>query len=441
MSSLNMRAVAAPVYNAAGTKVPRISSEQRLLRLTLAHMLWEDQFYVNGQTSSELLAKTVQKVSPEIVAYVALKARTKFNLRHVPLFLMRELVRNGKLRAEQLNAVIQRPDELGEFLSIYWKDGKVPISNQVKKGLAQALTKFNEYQLAKFDKNRAKVSLRDVMFLTHAKPVDDKQAELFKRIANNELETPDTWETQLSSGADKRATFTRLMEEKKLGALAFLRNLRNMDKAGVDSELIRNYSKAVDISRVLPFRFLAAARIVPKYEDMLEDMMLRSLANHEKLPGKTVLLIDVSGSMVGAPVSKRSDLDRLDAAAALAVLCREVCENVEIFTFSDDAVRVPPRRGFALVDAIRNNQSHSGTRLGRSLLEVYRCADEHDRIIVFTDEASYDNPPKPISKYAYMLNVASYENGINDGDWTTITGFSEAVIDWIQELERVDSKG
>lgn len=438
MSSLNMRAVAAPEYNAAGLKVRKISNEQKLLRMTMAHMLWENQFYVDGTKSNEILGDLVKKVKPDFAAAVAQKARTDFKLRHVPLAIMRELARNGKLQANDLNAVIQRPDEMGEFLSLYWKDGKTPISNQVKKGLASALTKFNEYQLAKFDKNSAAVSVRDVLFLTHAKPVNDAQAELFKRIANKQLETPDTWETELSAGADKRETFTRLMNEKKLGALAFLRNLRNMVQSGVEDLLIRSYGASVNVDKVLPFRFIAAARIVPQFEDMLEQMMFKALEKHEKLPGKTVLVIDVSGSMFGAKVSAKSDLDRFDAAAALAVLCREICEQVEIFSFSYDAKRVAPRRGFALVEAIRNSQGHGGTSLGASLRTVYANVGKHDRCIVFTDEASQDRVDAPKCKNAYVLNVASYENGINHQDWCTISGFSEAVLDYIQMFENLD---
>lgn len=438
MSSLNMRAVAAPAYNAAGLKVRNITNEQKLLRMTMAHMLWENQFYVDGQESAKVMGELVSKVKPDFAAAVAERARNEFKLRHVPLMIMRELARKGNLRAEALNAVIQRPDEMGEFLSIYWKEGKTPISNQVKRGLAASITKFNEYSLAKWDKNSAGVSVRDVLFLTHAKPVNDAQAELFKRIANKQLQTPDTWETELSAGADKRETFTRLMNEKKLGALAFLRNLRNMVQSGVSDSLIRSYGADVNVEKVLPFRFIAAARIVPQFEDMLEQMMFKALAGHEKLPGKTLLMVDVSGSMFGPKVSAKSDIDRFDAAAALAVLCREICEEVEIFTFSDDAKRVAPRRGFALVDALRTSQPHRGTSTGHSLRQAYELVGKHDRCIVFTDEATYDRVDAPKAKYAYILNVASYENGINHQDWLTITGFSEAMLTYIQMFEKLE---
>ena len=436
MSSLNFRTSQFTERNAAGTPVKKISPEAQLTRLTLAHMLWEKQFYVDGQETASAVQKLASTVRPDFVRALAETARLKFKLRHIPLLLLRELARKGQLRAHDLDAVIQRPDEMGEFLSIYRKDNKeAPIANQVKLGLAQSFKKFNEYQLAKWDKNSAAYSMRDIMFLTHPKPNNEAQAELFKRVANKGLQTPDTWETELSAGADKAGTFTRLMEEKKLGALAFLRNLRNMNESGINPAFIRDYAKTLDVSKVLPFRFIAAARIVPAFEDMLEQMMFKALEGHEKLAGKTVLLIDVSGSMFGTKISAKSDLDRFDAAAALAVLCREICEEVEIYSYSDSgAVRVPPRRGFALIEAINRSQRHGGTMLGQALRSI---TSQHDRCIVFTDEASYDRPAAPAKGVkGYILNVGSYENGINHEAWTSITGFSEAVIDYIQAFEK-----
>lgn len=422
--------------NHVGTPVPSIAPYPKLKRLVLASMLWEDQFYMDGTSSADLVKSLVAKVDPNQVSELAVEARSKFKLRHIPLLLTRELARIGKLSSNILNAVIQRPDEMGEFMSLYWKDGRQPVSNQVKKGLASAFLKFNEYQLAKWNKNSAAVTLRDVMFVAHPKPQDALQEAIFKRVANDELQVPDTWETQLSAGADKKATFSRLMAEKKLGALAFLRNLRNMVQSGVSEQEIREYARTVDVTKVLPFRYIAAARIVPQFEDMLEAMMLRSLATLEKLPGKTILMVDVSGSMFGVKISAKSNLDRFDAAAALAMLCKEVCEEVEIYTFSYDAVRVAPRSGFALRDALDKSQQHGGTNLGVSLRHI--SSSPRDRVIVFTDEQSYDRPPSPGCDKGYIVNVDAYENGVNHADWTTISGFSESVIDYIRESEKMD---
>ena len=434
MSSINRRVNRFQAQNSVGTPVPDTSTYDQLKRVTLASMLWEDQFYLDGKSHAELVRDLVAKAQPEQVADLAEMARSKFKLRHIPLLLARELARNGRLQAKTLTNIVQRPDEMSEFLSIYWQEGKTAVSNQVKRGLAACFNKFNEYQLAKWNKNRAAVKLRDVMFISHPKPQSAEQAELFKRIASDTLETPDTWEVQLSAGADKCETFTRLMQEKKLGALAFLRNLRNMTQAGVAESLIREYGAVVDVSKVLPFRFIAAARIVPQFEDMLEQMMFRALADQPKLPGKTVLVIDVSGSMFGARISQKSDLDRFDAAAALAILCREICEQVEIYSFSHDVVRVAPRRGFALVEAISKSQNHGGTELGQSMHTI-NAQTRYDRVIVFTDEQSYDRPQSPRGR-GYLVNVASYQHGVNHSAWNEINGFSEAIIDYIQAFER-----
>ena len=436
MSSINRAVRNVRVANSVGTPVPNTTAERQLKRITLASMLWENQFYMDGKSHAELVRDLVAKVQPEKVADLAESARSKFKLRHIPLLLARELARNGRLQAQTLTNIVQRPDEMSEFLSIYWQEGKTAVSNQVKRGLAACFNKFNEYQLAKWNKNNSAIKLRDVMFLSHPKPQTAAQADLFKRIASDTLATPDTWEVQLSSGADKGETFTRLMQENKLGALAFLRNLRNMTQAGVSESLIRAYAATVDVSRVLPFRFIAAARIVPQFEDMLEQMMFRALAGVEKLPGKTVLVIDVSGSMFGTNISAKSDLDRFDAAAALAILCREICEQVEIYSFSYNAVRVPPRRGFALVDAISKSQTHGGTSLGASMRTI-DSQTSYDRVIVFTDEQSYDRPQSPRGK-GYLVNVASYQHGVNHSAWNEINGFSEAIVDYIQAFERED---
>lgn len=456
MSSINKRKEIELIeQNEVGTAVRSISVEKQLQRMTLAHMLWEDQFYVDGISSTDVLKKLVAQANPAVTSAIALDARQKHHLRHVPLFLARELARNGNLSASLLNEVIQRPDEMGEFLSIYWNDNaEAPISNQVKKGLAMALGKFNEYQLAKWDKNSAGVSIRDIMFLTHAKPEQGRE-DLYKRIANKELKTPDTWEVALSGGADKKETFTRLMQDNKLGALAFLRNLRNMSNAGVSDSQIREYAKGLNVEKVLPFRYIAAARIMPKFEDMLEDMMFRSLVSVPKLPGRTVLVIDTSGSMTSA-IGGKSELSRLDAAAALAMLAREVCEEVAIYcTAGCDRSRVhatmqlPPRRGFALAEAITGSAIRSKIGGGgiflvqvMEFLKAQEMGNKVDRVLVFTDEQDCDQGKDPakavrIGKKNYIMNIASYKNGINSAQWETITGFSEACLEYIRLIEQI----
>jgi 60 kDa SS-A/Ro ribonucleoprotein len=409
-----------------------ISPEAALRRSVLACMLWEDEFYESGETIVARIRSLVPQIAPATVAALAVEVRTAMKLRHAPLLLVREMARYAAHRAfvaETLVRVVQRADELAEFVAIYWADGRVPLAASVKKGLAAAFTNFDEYALAKYDRAAA-VKLRDVLFLCHARPRDAAQAELWKRLAAGELRTPDTWEVALSSGGDRRAHWERLLVEGRLGALALLRNLRNMKDAGVSEDYIAAALETMRTDRVLPFRFLAAARHAPQWESNLEHAMFRSLAGDARLTGRTVLLVDVSGSMV-APLSGRSTMLRTDAAYGLAVLLSEVAEKVSVYTFSDTCVAIPPRRGFALRDAMELSQRHSGTRLGAALDSI---REPYDRIIVITDEQSHDRVGAPGGR-GYMINVASARNGVGYGPWTHIDGFSEAVIDYIREFE------
>jgi len=417
-----------------GAPAKHVSPELQLRRSVLACMLWEDQFYEDGVAIAGRIRELVAKVPAEKVAALAIEAREKMKLRHAPLLLVREMARlatHRHLVAETLTRVIQRADELTEFVAIYWSEGKQPLSAQVKKGLAAAFTRFDEYALAKY--NRATpVKLRDVLFLSHAKPVDAAQAELWKRLVEGELATPDTWEVALSSGADKREAWERLLSENKLGALALLRNLRNMAEAKVSEQAIRDGLARMKTERVLPFRFIAAARYAPQWEPELEKSMFRAIEGQSKLPGKTVLLVDVSGSM-DVQLSRRSEMRRNDAAYGLAVLLREIAENVSIYTFSDRLVRVPSRQGFALRDALNASQPHNGTYLGQALKGI---DEKYDRLIVITDEQSHDPVPNPKAR-GYMLNVASYQNGVGYGSWMHIDGWSDSVIEYIRAAEPV----
>ncbi len=79
-------------------------------------------------------------------------------------------------------------------------------------------------------------------------------------------------------------------------------------------------------------------------------------------------------------MSAKSEMRRLDAACGLAVLAREICDEVEIFTFSNEVKKIPPRRGFALRDAIVASQPHGGTELGKAVAEVDRGGRAPDRL-------------------------------------------------------------
>lgn len=434
-----------------GQLAAKQSAEDLLRRSVMACLLWEDNFYEDGESNADNIRSLIPQVDPQVVANIAIEARTKQKLRHVPLLLAREMARidtHKHLVGNLLPRIILRPDEITEFMAIYWMDGKQPLSKQVKLGLSRAFHNFDEYSLAKWNHDK-EVKLRDVMFLSHPDP-KDKQ-ELFYKIANNTLKTPDTWEVALSAGSNKKESWERLINERKLGALAFMRNLRNMEQVGVDRNTIQKGFDSINPQWLLPLNYFAAAKHAPNWQREIESLMLKGFGNKPKLPGYTIFVVDVSGSM-GNTISSKSDFTRLNAASAMAVIASEMCEYVSIYaTAGNDSTRIhcttklKPYRGFALCDEIASawhDVGHGGI-FTRQCLEYIKVQErtQPDRIIVFSDsqDCDYNNKrvPNPFGKKNYICDVSSHARGVaHKGVWTAeVSGWSEHFMSYIMAYE------
>jgi 60 kDa SS-A/Ro ribonucleoprotein len=446
-------------HEGAPARIP--VSVKQLERQVATCMLWENTFYESGQEIAKSIAELCKSVSPNDIAKLAIKARNEYKLRHVPLFL---LVQLNKRRDESvgllkttIREVVQRPDEMGELISLIAKDEsnkgkplKKVLSAQVKKGLAEAFKKFSTYQLSKWNRD-SEIKLRDVAFLVHAKPKygvrgytktarkagimlpEDEGSQTLSKLVMGTLESADTWEVALSSGKDKRETWERLLLEKNLGYMALLMNLRNMEEAGVNRLFVEKaLLDGAENSRALPFRFISAYKHAPGYAQALSDAMIKAISGETKLMGSTALLVDVSGSM-DETITDKSTLLRWEAAAALGILLREICESVRVFTFSESLVEVPNVRGISMIEKISQSQAHSGTYLGGALSNVFMKMTP-DRVIVVTDEQSHDQIPMlPVGSRGYIVNVAPYRPSLmTNGRWTRVNGFSERLVDWIR---------
>ena len=485
MAKMNRKVVATAKTHEGGRAAAHQKPLVELERAVATCLLWENTFYEKGNDIAARIADLTKQVPVEDVAALAIKARNEYKLRHVPLFLCRQLAvlaagRTDGLVRKTLEEVIQRPDEMGEFLSIYWKEKRQPISAQVKKGLRACFGKFSDYQFAKWDRDAA-VKLRDVMFLVAPKAGTDRartegvrsgkagrypgfvptfeetprneREDLYRKIATGTLESAETWEVMLSAGKDKKETWETLLKGKKLGYMALLMNLRNMTEAKVDASLVETaLLEGAYRSKALPFRFVAAAKHAPNYAQTLSDAMLRALEDAPKLDGKTLIVVDVSGSMDdtmsaktgrirGPKATTVSPTTRLDSAGALAVLLREVCEQVSVYTFSTQLKQVRNFRGLALIEEIRNSQPHGGTYLAESLKHLRTLEPKVDRVIVITDEQAHDGVTQGWGEHGYIINVAPYQPALQtDGNgWYRINGWSERVVDWVRLEESVQA--
>lgn len=439
-----------------GAKSSYIPPKAKLERLVMSCMLWEDTFYVDGETISNQIVETCKHVTGDFIVELAQKVHSEGKLRHIPLFLIVQALKKKAKCATVIADVCNRPDQMTELLALYWKEGKKPIPAQLKKGLGYAFKRFDEYQLAKYNRPGI-IKLRDILRLIHPKPMHRDQEKLWHRLMNDELKTPDTWETNLSAGADKKETFSRLLSERKMGSLAVLRNVRNMYDAGVDKQSVK-YALLSNSRKLLPFQFIAAARACPQWEDIIDESLQKM--SFEQFPDnanqKTVIFVDVSYSMQDK-LSKKGITTRMDAATGLSIILREATQDPEFYSFSNELRLVPSRHGMALGEALVKSQSNSSTNLLGALTQYVHAnmgKEQPYRVIVITDEQISPNTSGAyfrtqanrldvISKFPgafkYIINVGTYENGIkNGGSWHVINGFSENVIDYIREYESAD---
>jgi len=418
--------------------------ELELYKLAMTCMLGEPRFYEGGMEQVDRMAELCQKVAPTTIKEIAISARKDMLLRSTPLFLAVELVR--KVRGTRMTSlaegtiyeVVTRPDQMSELVAIYWRDGRHPLPAIMKRTLAECFNKFDEYQFAKWDRSRnVRVRLRDVMFLVHPRPAPGKE-ELFRKIADDELEPPETWEVLISAAEtpeERKAAWEKLLRERKLGEMALIMNLRNMEKDGVDEDLIVEALEGIQGRMLFPYRIYTASHYVKSgaIKEALDYLFGKYARRLAGLEGRTAILVDVSGSMT-CPVSRRSSVPLHEAAAALATIAAASWGDVEIFTFSNELVRVSGvEPSLSTIEGIVHSQPHRSTYLGRALRSVLRLGPWH-RIIVFTDEQAHDAVPKlPPGVIGFVVNMAGYRPSIVDyrGNWELMGGFSEAVLHYV----------
>jgi hypothetical protein len=431
MSSLN-RKVKENIYTYEGGRANIISKEEQLKRTVLTCLLWEENSYESGETIASRMEELVKKVDPKVVEQIAIQAKNEMKLRHVPLFLAILLIENGHNVRHLIPQIVNRVDDMGELLAIYRRnDAKKKFSRSLLKGIRDCFPKFNEYSFSKYKGNGKAYKLVDIINLVHPKPDNDIQRQLYNKIVKGTLATSQTWEVGYSAcknDEEKKKVWETLIAEGKLGGLATLRNLRNMQQVNVPKETIQKAIRNIKDPKMLPIDFLKSAQENPAFENEIEERFLE-LFNHidEKIEGKTLLLVDVSDSM------SNNDCLNEKRAGSLGMIAREMFKDIDIKVFGNDIDDVANRRGFALRDLLKHR--NECTYLGKAMKKVNTM--NYDRIIVITDEQTSDSVPNPVAKKAYMLNVASNKNGVGySGGWRHISGWSDAVLKFILEYER-----
>lgn len=481
--------------NYAGAQAFVMSPEQELYAAVATTSL-NDTFYEKGNDRMARIIELMSKCEPAFVAKLAYYTRNEMYLRSIPLVLTVELAKfhsGDNLVARTVNGVVQRVDEITELLAYYQIANKRigtkklnGLSKQLQKGLAAAFNKFDAYQFAKYDR-ATEVKLRDALFIVHPKAKGEDQQAIFDKIANKELATPYTWETELSALGQQKfesekakqetvaAKWEALIFSGKLGYMALLRNLRNILDANVSYVAIDQVCtilsdrNAVMKSKQLPFRFLSAYRellenksdATSKVLTALEDAVLMSAANIKGFENNTSVLIacDVSGSMQ-TPISAKSKVLLYDIGLMLAILLQSRCDRVVTGMFGDrwKVVNLSKHAILSNVQQLYKREGEVGySTNGYLVIEgLIRKNKMVDKVMIFTDCQLWDskaanntlagkwNTYKAINPTAklYLFDLAGYGQApINliQKDVYLIAGWSDKVFDVLDALENTSN--
>lgn len=428
----------------------------------------------------------------------------------------RDLFRNGTAEPSVstvrilVASAIGRVDELAEFIG-YWRMrfGRT-IPGGVQRGLADAASEMlTEYSAMKYDGSARAIRIGDVINILHPEPKAPWQSDMFRYFLDRRHHSTDIrvnldrlpmiasrqWmesltleeRRQMADGSKdylalkfKEAGMTWenaagwLQRELRasdwealiptMGYMALLRNLRNFDKAGISpAAVLAVCDRLADPAQVakskqFPYRFYTAFRAANesfRWADTLSVALDLSTQNVPVLGGKTLVIVDTSGSM-NATVSDRSDVRYVDVAALFgSVVASKNPEGVDVVAFADSAYKVdfPTKRNVLRnVDKIRGEVGRVGygTNIG-SAQQFLR--PDYTRVVIFSDMQDIaglatGGPASgfgyrrglaiPANVTAYSFNLAGYEHGIVDSgipNRFVLGGFSDRAFQMMAMVE------
>ncbi|HEY9473413.1 MAG TPA: TROVE domain-containing protein [Mycobacteriales bacterium] len=302
-----------------------------------------------------------------------------------------------------VSAVLQRADEPGEMIA-YWlsRHGRrIPIS--VKRGITDAIIRlYTERALLKYDTAEHPVRFGDVVDLvqpaTHvpairgtwrydlyghaidrrhgrdraipeplttlhsraalmAVPVEQRRDLLGQPGTADMLRTAGvTWEALAGWLQGPLDATARSAVIPSMGLFGLVRNLRNLDEAGVPDQVAETVAARladpvlIARSRMFPFRFWAVYKNTAslRWAQALEQALVASLANVPTLPGRTLVLVDRSPSMFpghGFSAPNRSDISLAERAAVFGAAVALRAEQATLVEYGFTSRPVSFRRG------------------------------------------------------------------------------------------------
>lgn len=412
-----------------------------------------------------------------------------------------------------VDAVLQRADEPGELLAYWIATYGRKLPQPLKRGVADAVRRlYTERGYLRYDSASKSFRFADVVDLVHPKASGDWQGDLYRHALNERhgrnapvprtlaavnarrvinamtsqqrhdlarLALRDGLEGNLYSQAmagqwewlhsvlgdaagvrrpvDKRDQWKLVLPQ--LGYMALLRNLRNLEEAGLTpAELVEVATRLGDPdevvkSRQFPFRFWSAYQEVHglSFVSALEAALSHSMRNLPELSGRSLVLVDTSASMTSGVFDKRSKMTPIQAAALFGVaLSVRNAGRVDLMGFASGEFRHEVRVGDSTLKLTRDFMARvgevgHGTDIHGAVRRQFH-RDRHNRVFIVSDMqtmggyhgANVDNVvPRHVPVYGF--NLGSYRTGLTPTGSTgrhEFGGLSDATFKNVALLEK-----
>ena len=357
-----------------------------------------------------------------------------------------------------------RPDDMSEILACFSAMNKTSVTNSMKKGFRSALESMDTYSLLKY-----KSSLIDVINLVHPSPknakaiveVNGERVSVIDAIMKGLSVSADTWEVAQSDAGQevakavkegkidkdeaekvlkeaKAENWDALLTEGKLGIMAALRNIRNILKTDAKATTVNALCQlledpeAIRKGKIMPYQMdLAHEVTISEFSSADSRKIAQSLLKGfeaavpnlaEMLPGKTLVMVDFSGSMSsqmtdGSRGGKRYKSTCMSKAALIAATIAKGT-NADVIRFGSSAEYVNWNANSDVFSIAQNMKRNMG---GTSLASAWKTAQnsgrKYDRVFILSDNEcnsgssynSYMSYVKSVgSPYVYSVDLAAY---------------------------------
>ena len=433
-----------------------------LLEIASSVFYGKDQFYNSSLELYRRMQSNIRSLvaqdSFDYIANVVLFSRKQMDMRTYPIVLVVEFAKELRVQNKTyvnmrklVRETISRADELTELysyaLTIFGDKKSIPLS--IKKGVADAFNKFDEYQLSKYNGKNKSLALKDLIRIVHPVPKDTFQSNIFAKLMLDNLSTPYTWETELSANGQLNASeqktktqiWTELVDSGKIGYMALLKNLRNiescMDQKLINKvvEIISNKDKVLR-SKQFPMNFVTAYENVTNanIKTAISKAIHHSACNIPSMGKDICLLIDTSGSMGGKAITNA-------ALFASMIIGAHQDSKVTTILFNNNATEVKGSSDWN--EMIRLCKPTGGTNLQSAINLV--GTKQFDAVFCLSDGDVNQTSLKSLKnlggekciKVVFNFN-ASETTPFKDNNCFFITGLSSKVFSYLKYSKEAD---